>query len=76
LSLANQLNIARHGLQLRFGLTTESMFGKALDLAATPGLVMGAVFGLYLFVFGDVATVNSNNFAPLFGPFLTVGPSE
>ncbi|HEY5265369.1 MAG TPA: hypothetical protein VIJ40_01010 [Acidimicrobiales bacterium] len=74
LSLANQFSVVCHGIQVRLGLTTESMFGKALDLAATPGLVMGAFFGLYLFIFGDVAIVNSSNFVPLFGPFLTVGP--
>ncbi|HEY5104754.1 MAG TPA: hypothetical protein VII65_06880 [Acidimicrobiales bacterium] len=74
LSLAHQFSVVSHGLQVRLGLTTESMFGKALDLAATPGLVMGAFFGLYLFIFGDVAMINSSGFVPLFGPFLTVGP--
>ncbi|HEY5266712.1 MAG TPA: hypothetical protein VIJ40_07860 [Acidimicrobiales bacterium] len=75
LSFAHQCSVVCHGLQVRLGLTTESMFGKALDLAATPGLVMGAVFGLYLFIFGDVSIVNSSKFfVPHFGPFLTAGP--
>jgi hypothetical protein len=74
LSFGNECSVVCHGLQVRLGLTTESMFGKALDLAATPGLVMGAFFGVYLFIWGDVATVNSNGFVPLSGPFFTVGP--
>jgi hypothetical protein len=74
LSFGNKLSVVCHGLQVRLGLTTESMFGKALDLAATPGLVMGAFFGIYLFIWGDVAIIHSNGFVPLFGPFFTVGP--
>jgi hypothetical protein len=50
------------------------MFGKALDLAAIPGLVMGAFFGLYLMFAGDLPVVSSRYFFPRFGPFLTVGP--
>jgi hypothetical protein len=50
------------------------MFGKALDIAAIPGLVMGAFFGVYLLISGDLPVVNSRFFYPHFGPFLTVGP--
>ena len=74
LSASDQLSVALHGLQVRLGLTTETMFGKALDLAAIPGLVMGAFFGLYLMFAGDLPVVSSRYFFPRFGPFLTVGP--
>jgi hypothetical protein len=74
LSSSDQLSVVRHGLQVRLGLTTETMFGKALDLAAIPGLVMGASFGLYLMFAGDSPVVSSRYFFPRFGPFLTVGP--
>jgi hypothetical protein len=74
LSASDQVSVALHGLRVRLGLTTETMFGKALDLAAIPGIVMGAFFGLYLFISGDLPVVSSKFFYPHFGPFLTVGP--
>jgi hypothetical protein len=61
-------------VRIRSGLTSETMFGKALDIAAIPGLVMGAFFGVYLLISGDLPVVNSRFFYPHFGPFLTVGP--
>jgi hypothetical protein len=74
LSPSDQLSVVLHGVRVRLGLTTETMFGKALDLAAIPGLVMGAFFGLYLFISGDLPVVSSRFFYPRFGPFVTVGP--
>jgi hypothetical protein len=73
-SLADQISVAQYGLRVRLGLTSETMFGKALDIAAIPGLVMGASLGLYLLLAGDLPVVNSKFFYPQFGPFLTVGP--
>jgi hypothetical protein len=73
-SLGDQLSVAQYGLRVRLGLTSETMFGKALDIAAIPGLVMGAFLGLYLLISGDLPVVNSKFFSPNFGPFLTVGP--
>jgi len=35
---------------------------------------MGAFFGVYLLISGDLPVVNSRFFYPHFGPFLTVGP--
>jgi hypothetical protein len=73
-SASDQLSVVWHGLRVRLGLTTETMFGKALDLAAIPDLVTGAFFGLYLIISGDLPVVSSRFFYPRFGPFLTVGP--
>ena len=73
-SLSDQISVALYGVRVRFGLTSETMFGKALDVAAIPGLVMGAFFGLYLLISGDLPVVSSRFFYPHFGPFLTVGP--
>lgn len=73
-SLSDQISVAQYGVRIRLGLTSETMFGKALDIAAIPGLVMGAFFGLYLLISGDLPFVNSRFFYPHFGPFLTVGP--
>jgi hypothetical protein len=73
-SLSDQISVAQYGVRIRLGLTSETMFGKALDIAAIPGLVMGAFFGLYLLISGDLPVVNSRFFYPHFGPFLTVGP--
>lgn len=73
-SLSDQISVAQYGLRVRLGLTSETMFGKALDLAAIPGLVMGAFFGLYLLISADLPVVSSKFFNPDFGPFLTVGP--
>lgn len=73
-SLGDQISVAQYGVRVRLGLTSETMFGKALDIAAIPGLVMGACFGLYLLISGDLPVVNSRFFYPHFGPFLTVGP--
>ncbi len=72
--LGDRISVAQYGVRIRLGLTSETMFGKALDIAAIPGLVMGAFFGLYLLVAGDLPVVNSRFFYPHFGPFLTVGP--
>jgi hypothetical protein len=66
--------VALYGVRVRLGLTSETMFGKALDIAAIPGLVMGAFFGVYLLISGDLPVVSSRFFYPHFGPFLTVGP--
>lgn len=73
-ALSDQISVAQYGLRVRLGLTSETMFGKALDIAAIPGLVMGAFFGLYLLISGDLPVVSSKFFYPQFGPFLTVGP--
>jgi hypothetical protein len=73
-SLRDQISVALYGVRIRSGLTSETMFGKALDIAAIPGLVMGAFFGVYLLISGDLPVVNSRFFYPHFGPFLTVGP--
>jgi hypothetical protein len=73
-SLSDQISVALYGVRVRLGLTSETMFGKALDIAAIPGLVMGAFFGVYLLISGDLPVVNSRFFYPHFGPFLTVGP--
>jgi len=73
-SLSDQISVAQYGVRIRLGLTSETMFGKALDIAAIPGLVIGAFFGLYLLISGDLPVVNSRFFYPHFGPFLTVGP--
>jgi hypothetical protein len=73
-SLSDQISVAQYGVRVRLGLTSETMFGKALDIAAIPGLVMAAFFGLYLFFAGDLPVVNSRFFHPNFGPFLTAGP--
>jgi hypothetical protein len=73
-SLSDQISVALYGVRVRLGLTSETMFGKALDIAAIPGLVMGAFFGVYLLISGDLPVVNSKFFYPDFGPFLTVGP--
>ena len=73
-SLGDQISVALYGTRVRLGLTSETMFGKALDVAAIPGLVMGAFFGLYLLISGDLPVVSSRFFYPNFGPFLTVGP--
>jgi len=73
-SLSDQVSVALYGVRVRLGLTSETMFGKALDIAAIPGLVMGAFFGVYLLISGDLPVVNSRFFYPHFGPFLTVGP--
>jgi hypothetical protein len=73
-SLSDQISVALYGVRIRLGLTSETMFGKALDIAAIPGLVMGAFFGAYLLISGDLPVVTSRFFYPHFGPFLTVGP--
>jgi hypothetical protein len=73
-SLSDQISVALYGVRVRLGLTSETMFGKALDIAAIPGLVMGAFFGVYLLIAGDLPVVSSRFFYPHFGPFLTVGP--
>jgi len=73
-SLSDQISVALYGVRVRLGLTSETMFGKALDIAAIPGLVMGAFFGVYLLISGDLPVVSSSFFYPHFGPFLTVGP--
>jgi hypothetical protein len=73
-SLSDRISVAQYGLRVRLGLTSETMFGKALDVAAIPGLVMGAFFGIYLLVSAELPVVNSRFFYPRFGPFLTVGP--
>jgi hypothetical protein len=73
-SLSDQISVALYGVRIRLGLTSETMFGKALDIAAIPGLVMGAFFGVYLLISGDLPVVHSDFFYPHFGPFLTVGP--
>ena len=73
-SLGDQISVALYGVRVRLGLTSETMFGKALDIAAIPGLVMGAFFGVYLLISGDLPVVSSRFFYPHFGPFLTVGP--
>jgi hypothetical protein len=73
-SLSDQISVALYGVRVRLGLTSETMFGKALDIAAIPGLVMGAFFGVYLLISGDLPVVSSRFFYPHFGPFLTVGP--
>ncbi len=73
-SLSDRISVAQYGVRVRLGLTSETMFGKALDIAAIPGLVMGAFFGLYLLVSAELPLVNSKFFSPDFGPFLTVGP--
>jgi hypothetical protein len=73
-SLSDQISVALYGVRIRLGLTSETMFGKALDIAAIPGLVMGAFFGVYLLISGDLPVVSSRFFYPHFGPFLTVGP--
>ena len=73
-SLSDQISVAQYGVRVRLGLTSETMFGKALDIAAIPGLVIGAFFGMYLLISGDLPVVNSRFFYPHFGPFLTVGP--
>ncbi len=73
-SLGDQISVALYGMRVRLGLTSETMFGKSLDIAAIPGLVMGAFFGLYLLISGDLPVVSSRFFYPNFGPFLTVGP--
>ena len=73
-SLSDQISVALYGVRVRLGLTSETMLGKALDIAAIPGLVMGAFFGLYLLISGDLPVVSSRFFYPHFGPFLTVGP--
>jgi hypothetical protein len=72
--LGDQISVAQYGVRVRLGLTSETMFGKSLDVAAIPGLVMGAFFGLYLLISGDLPVVSSRFFYPHFGPFLTVGP--
>jgi hypothetical protein len=72
--LGDQISVALYGVRIRLGLTSETMFGKALDIAAIPGLVMGAFFGVYLLIAGDLPVVSSRFFYPHFGPFLTVGP--
>jgi hypothetical protein len=66
--------VALYGVRVRLGLTSETMFGKALDIAAIPGFVMGAFFGVYLLISAELPVVNSKFFYPDFGPFLTVGP--
>lgn len=73
-SLSDQISVALYGMRIRLGLTSETMFGKALDIASIPGFVMGAFFGLYLLISGDLPVVTSRFFYPHFGPFLTVGP--
>ncbi len=73
-SLGDQFSVAFYGVRVRLGLTSETMLGKSLDLAAIPGLVMGATFGLYLLLSGDLPVVSSRFFYPHFGPFLTVVP--
>ena len=73
-SFSDQISVALYGVRVRLGLTSETMFGKALDIAAIPGLVTGAFFGLYLLISGDLPVVSSRFFYPHFGPFLTVGP--
>jgi multisubunit Na+/H+ antiporter MnhB subunit len=73
-ALSDQISVAQYGVRVRLGLTSETMFGKALDIAAMPGLVMGAFFGLYLLISGDLPVVSSRFFYPRFGRFLTVGP--
>ncbi len=68
-------DIVVHGFQLRLGLTSERFAGRVLALAAAPGLVMGAVFALAMFVFGEWLPVVTG--APIllrFGPFWTIGP--
>ena len=73
-SLSDQISVALYGVRVRLGLTSETMFGKALDIAAIPGFVMGAFFGVYLLISAELPVVNSKFFYPDFGPFLTVGP--
>lgn len=73
-SPSDQISVALYGVRVRLGLTSETMFGKALDIAAIPGFVMGAVFGAYLLISAELPVVNSKFFYPDFGPFLTVGP--
>jgi hypothetical protein len=73
-SLSDQISVALYGVRVRLGLTSETMFGNALDIASIPGLVMGAFFGVYLLISGDLPVVSSKFFYPQFGPFLTVGP--
>ena len=73
-SLGDQISVAQYGLRIRLGLTSETMFGKALDVAAIPGLVMGAFFGIFLLISAELPVVNSRFFYPHFGPFLTFAP--
>jgi hypothetical protein len=64
IALSDQISVAQYGLRIRLGLTSETMFGKALDIAAIPGLVMGAFFGLYLLILGDLPFANTKFFFP------------
>jgi hypothetical protein len=63
-SLGDQISVAQYGLRIRLGLTSETMFGKALDVAAIPGLVMGAFFGIFLLISAELPVVNSRFFYP------------
>jgi hypothetical protein len=47
-------DIALHGIQMRLGLTSERFGGRVLNLAATPGLVIAAVFSVFFFVYAEL----------------------
>jgi hypothetical protein len=73
--LRDALDIVCHGLQRRLGLTSERFGGRVLEIAAMPGLAMGAAFAVFLFIWGEWIPV-SKHFAVYIGsgPFLTIGP--
>jgi hypothetical protein len=68
-------DVVCHGIQRRLGLTSERFGGRVLEIAAMPGLAMGAAFAVFLFIWGEWLPVSKH--FPVYaasGPFLTIGP--
>ena len=76
LRLGTQIDLILRGLQVRFGVTGESLLGRSLNRAAMPGMVMAANFGLLLFIFGDIPRSSwmAQTSINRFGWFVSIGP--
>ena len=68
-------DIILHGMHQRLGIGADRFAGQALDLAALPGLMIGAALAIVMGVFGEWLPITTH--APLrltVGPFWTDGP--
>jgi hypothetical protein len=69
------VDVLSHGIQKRLGLTSERFGGRILEMAAAPGMTMGAALAVFLFIWGEwLPLMGHSQMATRFGPFLTIGP--
>lgn len=74
LGMLDVLDLVAHGLEVRFGLTSERFGGRVLDAAAIPGLIVAA--GLSAFLLGNALWLPHSSLPEPFrtGVFHTFGP--